>query len=156
LGNGAGGFAVALNKSLDPMDRPRALALGDFNRDGKPDLAVADFESHNITIMLGNGLGGFTINKKIPVGNYPDHIIVKDLNMDGKDDVVVSTETQTDLFVLFGDGLGGFGPVTNYAGQGGDYLHAVRAGDFNGDGRPDLVVGNHANNNIAIMLNTCK
>jgi hypothetical protein len=51
LGNGDGPFRAAINYAADPT--PHAVAVGDFNRDGIPDLAVANYSSRNVSVLLG-------------------------------------------------------------------------------------------------------
>ena len=68
------------------------MAVGDFNLDGKPDLAVANYSSDNVTILLGNGMGGFTQPAGSPVGagTAPRSVAVGDFNLDGKPDLAVA------------------------------------------------------------------
>ena len=64
---------------------PRAIASADFNGDGSMDLATANtsFGSNNISILLGNGLGGFGVATNFPVGTSPQSITCADFNGDG-------------------------------------------------------------------------
>ncbi|HEV2914291.1 MAG TPA: FG-GAP-like repeat-containing protein [Pyrinomonadaceae bacterium] len=156
LGNGAGGFGAALMQRLDGLDRPTAMGVADFNKDGKLDLAVAIEGGSGVAIMAGNGLGGFTVSKRIFVGSFPQNVLVRDLNGDGKEDLVVSTSDATNLVMLYGDGLGGFGPLKYYAVQTGAHPRGVRAGDFNGDGRLDLGVVDPSSSTAIVMLSACE
>jgi hypothetical protein len=70
---------------------PLSVAVADFNGDGKPDLAVANFKSGTGSIRLGNGAGGFTAAPDVPVGGGPDSVAVGDFNGDGKPDLAVAT-----------------------------------------------------------------
>jgi uncharacterized protein (TIGR03437 family) len=140
LGNGAGGFTAAPGSPFTVGQDPAWVAVGDFNGDGKPDLAVASAVSPNagtVTVLLGNGLGGFIPSPGSPfaVGRYPTGIAVADLNGDGVPDLAVSTGDVVD--VLVNNGAGTFTPALNF----GEADQAIVAADFNGDGRMDLATG---------------
>src|SRR5262249_6798932 len=68
LGNGGGGFAQAAGSPVGAGNHPRSVAVGDFNLDGKPDLAVANVTSNDVSILLGNGSGGFAPAAPVGVG----------------------------------------------------------------------------------------
>jgi len=77
---------------------PQAIATGDFNRDGKLDLAVANVGAQTVSILLGNGDGTFTATASSPVtGTAPEGIAVSDLNNDGKLDIVVANHNSNDF-----------------------------------------------------------
>jgi hypothetical protein len=96
------------------------IAGGDFNRDGQPDLSVANVVAKTVSIWLGDGQGGFGATTDFAVGTFPFTLTVGDLNRDGKLDLAVSnmggsyfTGPPT-LSILLGDGQGGFGPATDF------------------------------------------
>ena len=66
-------------------------ALGDVNGDGKPDLAVANVSSRNISVLLGNGDGTFGTKTDYDVGQQAYGVVITDLNSDGKLDIVAQT-----------------------------------------------------------------
>ena len=69
---------------------PRSVAVGDFNGDGKQDLAVANAISDNVSILLGDGTGNFSAPTNFAVGNGPLSVAVGDFNGDGKQDLAVA------------------------------------------------------------------
>src|SRR5262249_28794327 len=62
---------------------PTSVAIGDLNGDGKLDLAVANFGSNNVSVLLGNGSGGFAAATNFAVGAFPQFVAIGDLNGDG-------------------------------------------------------------------------
>src|SRR5262245_21904132 len=66
---------------------PHSVAVGDFNGDGKPDLAVANLSSDNVSLLLGDGAGGFSGPTNFGAGSLPDSVAVGDFNRDGKPDL---------------------------------------------------------------------
>ena len=114
-----------------------ALAAGDFNNDGKPDLAVANLNS--VSIVLGNGDGSFQPPVSYTVPDYAASVTVADLNGDGKLDLAVPSSGGT-VSILLGNGDGTFQPAVNY--PAGYAPASVAVGDFNGDGKLDLAVAN--------------
>jgi hypothetical protein len=132
---------------------PRSVALGDFNRDGKLDLAESNQTSGTVAVLLGAGGGDFGPKTEFPTGGAAaDSIALGDFNRDGKLDIVVSTESPGTVSVLLGTGSGSFGAATPFAIGG--FVSSVAVGDFNGDGVPDLAVSNEITNNVSILLGT--
>jgi len=147
-----------------------ALVAGDFNGDGVVDLAaisrttqVANEGSYremykaHVSVLLGRGDGSFIGPTHIPTdGRHPRSIVAVDVDGDGDLDLVVANEGSGDLSVLEGDGEGGFGlapyslVVITPCIQ---CLTWVGAGDFDEDGRPDLVVIQAADDLVFILLN---
>jgi hypothetical protein len=140
LALGDGGFGAPI---VTAAPDPEAVAVGDFNEDGRTDVAVAvDTGQLRLNVMFGNGDGTFP-NAAI-AGNCTgvvNNVVVADFNGDRHLDLATSytDETTTDTLValFLGYGDGGFAaPVTTLA-SGSDPQNLV-AGDFNGDGRIDL------------------
>src|ERR1019366_4891851 len=86
LGNGSGGFTAAAGSPFAVGARPYSVAVADFNGDGNPDLAAANLDSDNVTVLVGNGSGGFQGASGSPfgVGNGPSSGGLGDFNGDGK------------------------------------------------------------------------
>ncbi len=141
LGNGDGTFEPYVDFVTD--DDPRFLVVGDFNGDGKLDIATSDFFDA-VAILLGNGDGTFlppTINH---AGGYPSWVSVGDFNHDGMLDLAVtnfcdpSTCGSPAISVLLGNGDGSLQSPLKYSVP--DPSYALLAADFNRDGLLDMVV----------------
>jgi hypothetical protein len=137
LGNGDGTLQPEVQYGNGNTDY---VAVGDFNRDGNPDIVSAD-STGTVSVLLGNGDGTFGFPESFPgVGSF---IVVADFNHDGKLDVAGTGA------LILGNGDGTFGSPINYpAGGGGAY---IAIGDFNHDGNLDLV-GSISSSQIDVML----
>jgi hypothetical protein len=129
---------------------PMAVATGDFNGDGKLDLAVADGFGNSVSILLGNGDGTFQNAVAYSLIGYPVAIAAADFNGDGKLDLVVVCQRRSQVSVLLGNGDGTFQAHVDYST--GLNPQAVAAGDFNQDGKLDLAVVNYHDNSVSILL----
>jgi len=78
------------NNEVSVGNNPRSVAVGDFNGDGKQDMAVTNTNNGTVSIRLGNGLGGFSGNTNVVVGSSPESVAVGDFNGDGKQDIVTA------------------------------------------------------------------
>src|SRR5205823_95576 len=115
-----------------------AVTEGDFNRDGVPDLAVADSGSGTVSVLLGNDDGTFQTALAFPAGNGPESVAIGDFNSDGELDLAVTNPGSATVSVLLGNGDGTFqAPLTFGAGGGAS---SVALGDLNADGKLDLAV----------------
>jgi uncharacterized repeat protein (TIGR01451 family) len=131
---------------------PRSVATGDFNGDGKPDLAVANQGPDTVSILLGTGTGSFGPKTDFGVGTAPTSVAVGDFNSDGKPDLAVANSTFATVSILLGTGTGTFGAKTDFGTGGGP--RSVAVGDFNRDGKLDLATANASGNTVSILLGT--
>ena len=145
FGNGDGTFQAAVNSSVAEYQ----VAVGDFNGDGKLDLAAASPESNTVSVLLGNGDGTFQPAVDSPGRGTP--IAVGDFNGDGALDLALATNSQSNtVSVLLGKGDGTFQSPLTFGVGSGPYSAAV--GDFNGDGKLDLAVSNSYTATVSILL----
>src|SRR5439155_18991020 len=127
-------------------------AVGDFNGDGVPDLAVGTTSSTSISVLLGNGGGTFQAARFFASGSRPRSVAVGDFNGDGVPDLAVAnfgSGTDSDpgsISVLLGAGDGTFQAAQPFAAGGTPVSVAVA--DFDGDGKPDLAVASVYSNSV--------
>jgi hypothetical protein len=133
FGNGKGQFPTA-GPALDL--NTNFIAAGDFNRDGKADLASLDGSSFQI--LIGKGDGTFAPAVTYGVGANPVFVLQRDLNGDGKTDLLVVNRDGNDVSILLGKGDGTFQPQKTFAA--GKAPMAAITGDFNRDGKIDIAV----------------
>lgn len=146
LNDGAGAFRAP--KRFDVGAAPFSVATGDFNRDGKLDLAVA-LPANNVSVLIGDGKGNFGAPANFTTGAGARFVTTSDFNRDGELDLAVSNGMAGNISILLGDGAGGFGAATNYAT--GNNPNAIVVADFNSDGKSDLVVASSPGN-AALLL----
>jgi hypothetical protein len=132
--------ALSATSAFPAGSGPDSAAVGDFNGDGKLDLAVANASSNNISIFLGNGDGSFQAAVNYAVGSFPSSVVVGDFNGDGKLDLATANSADNNVSVLLGNGDGTFQTAltTPFVGTNPGSL---AVGDVNNDGKLDLVVG---------------
>jgi hypothetical protein len=154
MGGGDGTFTPALNSPVSVGNEPFSIAVSDLNRDGIPDLAVANWGSNTVTILLGNGDGTFTpaANSPVSAGIYPDSIAVGDFNRDSIPDLAVVNDNASLMTILLGNGDGTFYAAPSSPVTVGYNSTSVAMGDFNGDGKPDLAVSSFIDSAMTILL----
>jgi len=153
LGNGDGTFGPP---QIFPLaGNAQALAIGDMNGDGNPDLVIAGFQdgSDVIIVALSQGDGTFTVGSVTPIAYLPNHLAVGDFNEDGHLDVIASGQpsayTPAYLTVLLGDGAGSFSTRTPFPA---DRSGPMALADFNGDNHLDLAVANGQGGTVDITF----
>lgn len=159
LGNGDGTFRAPVFYAVTIF--PTSLAIGDLNGDGKPDLAISSFvssiglEGSALNVFLGNGDGTFGGNivtgtgRSLSGNEFPLSVLIADFIPNGKP--AVAEVKGPNVSVLPGNGDGTFQGQLHFSADQLPYQLAV--GDFNGDGKPDIVVANQGSNDITILLN---
>jgi Ca2+-binding RTX toxin-like protein len=150
LGNGNGTFAAPATVSAG--NEADALAIGDFNGDGKPDVAVASYSGNSVDVLLNNYAGHATVipPSTIAVGSHPDDVVRADVNNDGIADLIVANKNSNTVEIFLGNGDGTFkAPTTYTVANGPSSIYVV---DVNGDGKPDIVVASAASQSVSVLL----
>ncbi|MFZ0808339.1 MAG: alkaline phosphatase family protein [Candidatus Sulfotelmatobacter sp.] len=139
--------------SVNAGANPTILATGDFNGDGKLDIAVANASTHSIQILLGNGTGGFTTGASFSVGSSitsaPTSIAVADFNEDGKLDLAIGVSPDSLIEIFAGDGTGNFALINSFSSVN---PVSLVASDFNQDGFSDLAVANGQDSTVNVFM----
>jgi hypothetical protein len=159
LGNGDGTFQPHTDVPLAAGVIPLYLAQGDFNADGKADLAVAvqidDPDGRAfLTTLLGNGDGTFQVVEAYPGFplRFPTAIVASDFNADGKLDVAVSNYGNSVVNIFDGVGDGTFRYQGTYGTMTGAYAQGLAVGDFDGDGYPDMAAIYSGSDTLSVYL----
>jgi len=149
------GVAVAGNLFVSPDiykvgAGATGIAVGDFNKDGKPDLVTANARGSSVSVLLGSSNGKFKNATAYKTGTNPYAVAVADFNQDGKADVVTANSGSSSVSVLLGNGDGTFRKPVNSVVPGNP--RSVAVGDFNGDGVMDVVSGDYRSYQVSILL----
>lgn len=153
LGNGDGTFQA--HKDF-PVGHPISdVTIGDFNGDGKLDLAVvgrdpADVQSASVSILLGKGDGTFRAPVRYRLNTNPCSVATADFNADGKLDLVVLDNVGV-ASILLGNGDGTFQPRVDYP-VGSFPYGSIGIGDLTGRGRLDLAVASGGSSSVTILF----
>src|SRR5260370_39426942 len=91
-------------RNFSAGNRPYSVAVGDFNGDGAQDLAVANQNSTDVSVLLGNGDGTFQPARSFDAGGFASSVAVGDFNGDGRLDLAVARSPNNVVAVLFSDG----------------------------------------------------
>jgi len=151
--------------SLSMLGRPITIggqatlgAVGDWNGDQKPDLAILASPTPGVQLFEGDGQGGLSSSQSVSVGSaqmFTTQLAVLDANLDSKPDLAVVAGAAVTL--LYGDGRGGF-PTrrTVYTATTGRYVSALSVADYDGDGRADLAIADsmtdNSSSNVLLLL----
>ena len=145
---GTGSFGAAQNTGVGTT--PLSVSTGDFNGDGVEDIVTANYNSGNVSVLLGNGNGTFQGQSTFGVGANPFSVSTGDFNGDGVQDIVAANSNSSNVSVLLGNGNGTFQSQSTFGV--GDSSYSVSTGDFNGDGVQDIVTANEGSGNVSVLL----
>ncbi len=151
LGNGDGTLGPRMDFSTGTG--PRSLAKGDFNGDGKLDLVAANYSGFTACILLGKGDGTFDPKANLDTDDSPLAVTVADFDADGKSDFLTvnggffdinySESYSPTVSLLLGNGDGTFRGRFDFSLRRDAWPAGVATGDFNGDGRIDVLTAYH-------------
>jgi hypothetical protein len=143
-------FTVGVTIALPTGLEPRSATIGDVNGDGYADLVVTNYTSGSVSVLLGDGIGGFGPRADFATEETPFMSALGDVSGDGKIDLAVANPNFNTVSVLLGDGSGGFASRADFAA--GMTPVSVAIGDVNGDGKPDLVAVDFDGNAVSVLL----
>jgi hypothetical protein len=160
LSDGRGHLTRSIGSPFACGKNPNDIAVGDFNGDGNLDLAIANTETPYITILLGDGKGGFVPSAHSPFDthSYPHvhGVAVADFNSDGKLDVVTDSWGHDQILMFLGDGKGDLFLPGQPFKTGKRPYQRLRTADFNHDGKPDVVTTDLDQNAVSVLLSDGK
>ncbi len=157
LGDGDGTFTEESSESpftTGAGSNPMSLAVGDFDSDGRQDLAIANNGTAAVLVVGGNGDGTFDTLTSLGLSTGPRSVAVSDFDSNGTQDLAVATYGANRVYLRSGNGNGTFGvpPTTPSTGTGTGPI-SVAVGDFNSDGTHDMAVANYTSSNVSVLLN---
>jgi Ca2+-binding RTX toxin-like protein len=152
LGSGNGSFGTATFVAAGGL-QPLSIIAGDFNQDSIPDLVTANRGSDTVSLLLGNGTGGFGAARTFQVGTQPNSVAAADFNADGRLDLVTadSGASENTVSVLLADANGGFQNAKSLE-VAGTQPFAVTTGDFDRDGDLDIASADAVSRSISLFL----
>ena len=125
---------------------------GDFNSDGKMDIAVTNATDNTVSVLLGNGDGTFQSRKTFAVGTDPNYVATGDFNADGITDLAVVNELSLSVSILLGNGDGTFLAAKGYTTGMKTLPLWAAVGDFIGNGKLDLAIASSSSNSVQVLL----
>ena len=148
------------HKEYSAGDSPVSVAVGDFDEDGRPDLAAANWNSENVSVLRGDGKGSFGAPRNFAIDTcspgsdfppYPNSVAIGDFNEDSNQDLAVglysgcgNSVENDEVSILLGDGTGSFGSPTVISiashsfGTGQSFFSSIAVDDFDADGKDDI------------------
>ncbi|MCA9264153.1 MAG: VCBS repeat-containing protein, partial [Planctomycetales bacterium] len=165
--DGNGQFQGDADERIEVGEGSRFLIASHLNGDEFLDLATANAESGTVSVLLNDGAGAFRSELDLDVGpGQPRAIVADDFDRDGHIDLAIAKRGTNDIMVATGDGTGTFQLVTindDDSGAMGESISVqartpwhISAGDFNEDGRPDLVTANRNSSFLSVLTNMSK
>jgi len=159
MGNGKGGFAASPNSPVSTSEagnpHTHDLVFYDVNEDRKLDLLAVNNDDDNVSVLLGDGRGGFARSEGSPfrVGRGPYPLAIGDVDGDRKPDLLTPNVEGGDVSILAGDGRGRFAPSGLPTLKVGDRGYFIAAEDLDKDGRLDFVISHDDSTRISVWLN---
>ena len=146
LGNGDGTFKAASSYSVLPAGTtgtpsPSSVTAGDVDNDGKVDLVVANSALSTVSILRGDGKGGFTATASVAVGRAPGTVALARFTSGNNLDIVTSNKNGQSVSIALGNGNGTFQAAKSFSA--GPVPQSLVARDVDGDGKTDVVVCNN-------------
>jgi predicted nucleotidyltransferase len=147
-------FRSPVRSSTGYLSGPVLTAIGDFNNDGRLDIATANYNINNVGILLGYGNGSFTapIMYAYIDGSHPWALATDDFNHDNKLDIIIALWGINQMGVMLGNGDGTFGELILYSTGSGTRPLSIAIGDFNNDNHLDITTANYGTGTVSVFL----
>lgn len=142
------GFGAAT--AFPAASHTHSVSILDLNGDGKNDLVNANAGSNSMSVLIGNGNGGFAAPVTYGTGAEPKNIALGDVNNDGKVDAVTANQGSNNVSVLLGNGNGTFGAKTDFAACAG--AHEPTLARLNADANLDIACAGWGASEIRVLL----
>ncbi|CAF4050650.1 unnamed protein product, partial [Adineta steineri] len=154
FGYGNGSFTKQLLVSCGDHSSPWYAIAGDFNQDGRLDLATANYATSSIGVFYGYGNGSFgnLTTYSTGINSNPVSLKIGDFNNDNQLDIIAVDETSTNVGIFYGYSDGTFASISITAVGDGSTAYGVAIGDFNADNRLDFVISDASKNDIQVFL----
>jgi hypothetical protein len=152
LRQAGGGFAQEAGSPIAVGSGPSGAAVGDYNGDGRADLAVSSFVAGNVSVLLRQPGGSFALEggAAIPLGARISAVAAGDFNSDGRLDLVATQNDGNQVVVLLRN-ASNTGFVAQPPLPTGLTPVAIAVGDYNGDGLADLAIANRGGDSATIL-----
>jgi hypothetical protein len=148
--------AAPIGRAFDVGRSPAAIVVGDFNGDGVPDVAVADYEmfgddakAGRVSVFLGFGSGVLRPPLRFPAGKAPNVMGAADFDGDGRPDLAVVNQESSDISVMLGRSNGTFALAGRFAAGNGPA--GLMIADFDRDGKLDLAVASRPDATVVVL-----
>lgn len=160
----AASLAAKVSFIPDSISLPTSVAIGDFDGDGKPELAVVNSYNNTVSILKNISKAGtldstsFAPPIDFTTGLGPTSVAISDIDGDGKPDLIISNFNAKSISILQNKATLNIIDSTSFAAKVdftvGNGPNALTIGDLNSDGKPDILVANQGANTISILQNT--
>ncbi|MCP5526590.1 MAG: VCBS repeat-containing protein, partial [Verrucomicrobiales bacterium] len=148
-GGGTPDGSLAFGGRMNANSYPYDIAKGDFDADGIEDLALANYNSDDVSVFLGNGDGTFQAAVNFPVGDGPFSVVAGDVNEDTLVDIVTGNYYGSSVSVLLGNGDGTFQAATHTTVGSNPY--DVALGNLDGSGAPEILTANYSGASLSVL-----
>ncbi|CAF3821681.1 unnamed protein product [Adineta steineri] len=152
LGFNNGSFQIGLIYDLGYDSIPFSISVADFNNDTMLDVAVVNYGTSNLVILLANGNGSFTSQTYSTQKNsHPSSVAIGDFNNDNRFDIAVTNSGTSNVGIFLGYGNGSFTNMISYSTGLNSQPDFILINDFDNDTKYDVIVIDSKNNNVLVM-----